>query len=96
MYNILKLFKPEMFQGGHKSKNYFEGWYFKLSDQSGINSLAIIPGISYGENAEDKHAFIQVLDVTNKAAHYLRFEISSFSYSATSRIVAMSFCEPRS
>lgn len=23
---------PEMYQGWRKSKNYFEGWYFKLID----------------------------------------------------------------
>lgn len=31
--NRLKtLQNPEMYQGWRKSKNYFEGWYFKLID----------------------------------------------------------------
>ncbi|HSN58780.1 MAG TPA: hypothetical protein VLR72_04900, partial [Clostridiaceae bacterium] len=61
MHSFSKLLKPEIFQGKNKIKNYFEGWYFKLSDETGGNSLAVIPGVSYGESKDDRHAFIQVL-----------------------------------
>lgn len=81
MYSVTKLLKPEMFQGKNKTKNYFEGWYFKLSDETGGNSLAVIPGVSYGESRDDRHAFIQVLDETSLKSHYFRFDIASFLYS---------------
>ncbi|MBP1744505.1 MAG: hypothetical protein H6Q58_1483 [Firmicutes bacterium] len=83
MYSVLKLLKPEIFQGKHKNKNYFEGWYFKLSDERGGAILAVIPGVSFGENEGDKHAFIQVLDESNRISHYIRYDISSFCYSQT-------------
>ncbi|HSN58438.1 MAG TPA: tocopherol cyclase family protein [Clostridiaceae bacterium] len=81
MYSVSKLLKTEMFQGKNKTKNYFEGWYFKLSDETGGNSLAVIPGVSYGESKDDRHAFIQVLDESSRKSHYFRFDISSFCYS---------------
>lgn len=81
MYSVSKLLKPEIFQGKYKTKNYFEGWYFKLSDETGGNSLALIPGVSFGESEGDRHAFIQVLDEPSLKSHYFRFDIESFRYS---------------
>jgi len=83
MYSVSKIFKPEIFQGKYKSKNYFEGWYFKLADESGGNLFAVIPGISYGQFKEDAHAFIQVLDSSNYNTYYFRYDISQFEYSKT-------------
>jgi hypothetical protein len=80
MFSFSKLLKPEIFQGKNKTKNYFEGWYFKLSDETGGNSLAVIPGVSYGESREDRHAFIQVLDESSRKSHYFSFDIASFCY----------------
>ena len=83
MYSVLKIFKPEIFQGKNKSKNYFEGWYFKLTDESEKNVFAVIPGISYGQFKEDDHAFIQILDSSNYSTHYFKYDISKFEYSKT-------------
>jgi tocopherol cyclase len=83
MYSVLKIFKPEIFQGKYKSKNYFEGWYFKLADESEKNLFAVIPGISYGQFKEDDHAFIQVLDSSNYKTYYFKYDISKFKYSKT-------------
>lgn len=54
----LRKYKPEVFQGNLKKKNYFEGWYFKNVTQDLSCTLSIIPGISLVEN--DPHAFIQI------------------------------------
>ncbi|KUG04854.1 hypothetical protein ASZ90_017734 [hydrocarbon metagenome] len=83
MYSMVKIFKPEIFQGKYKSKNYFEGWYFKLTDESEKNILSVIPGIAYGQSAEDKHAFIQVIDSTNYNTYYIKYDIATFKYSKT-------------
>lgn len=79
LYRLRKLFHPEIFQGKFKKKHYFEGWYFKLIDQSMEHALAIIPGISMGKNRADSHAFIQIL-YNGRLVHYYRFDHSAFRY----------------
>jgi tocopherol cyclase len=81
MFGISKAFKPEIFQGKHKSRNYFEGWYFKLVDESEENAFAVIPGISHGESAGDSYAFIQVIDASSYDTHWFKYDISEFKYS---------------
>lgn len=77
-YFLKKIFYPEIFQGKNKKRNYFEGWYFKMVDATGDNSLVIIPGIS--KNDTDSHAFIQILYRGNQV-DYIRYDISDFWYS---------------
>ena len=77
MYRLNKLLHPEIFQGKHKKKRYFEGWYFKIIDSKTDHAFAIIPGISIGE--WDTHAYIQVLDTDNKVS-YFRYDISDFEF----------------
>lgn len=81
MYRILKTFKPEIFQGKYKTRDYFEGWYFRLADELEENILSVIPGIAYGQSEEDKHAFIQVIDSAKYQTYYLQFDIAKFKYS---------------
>jgi len=81
MYLIKKLFNPEIFQGRYKRKKYFEGWYFKFIDKAEKSVYAVIPGVSYGMRAEDRHAFIQVIDAVDYKSCYFKFDFSSFKYS---------------
>ncbi len=81
MYLLKKLFDPAIYQGKSKKKNYFEGWYYKLISKEQRHALAVIPGVSFGKRAEDRHAFIQVLDAGSKVS-YIRYELSDFSYSS--------------
>lgn len=46
------------FHGVHKSRSYFEGWYFK--HQADGNAIAFIPGVNYEESGK-KSAFVQVI-----------------------------------
>ena len=70
---------PELFQGENylsKTKNYFEGWYFKnITDDYGIS---FIPGISINE--KEKKAFIQI--ITNDSSYYVNYDIADFSFSS--------------
>ncbi|MBK7869980.1 MAG: hypothetical protein IPJ74_04445 [Saprospiraceae bacterium] len=66
-----------MYHGWGKSRNYFEGWYFKIVDPAERFAFAIIPGISYGKDGET-HAFIQVLDGKKCTATYHEFEHNAF------------------
>jgi tocopherol cyclase len=78
---IFKTLNPEIFQGRYKSRNYFEGWYFKLIDEAEQKVYAIIPGIALGSAEEEKHAFIQVIDAMNYKTYYFTYDFSEFKYS---------------
>jgi tocopherol cyclase len=69
---------PDLYHGFKKKKNFFEGWYFKITDKTGQYTFAFIPGIIKGFNELDNHAFIQVLDGIKKESHYLKYGVSSF------------------
>jgi hypothetical protein len=74
----MNLYKPEIFQGMGKKKNYFEGWYFKNVDMPERNAISVIPGISITGNKETGHSFIQVLDGNNNRAFYFKFAKEDF------------------
>lgn len=70
-------FNPEQYQGWGKSKNYFEGWYFKILNNDCDQALAIIPGISMDSDGK-KNAFIQILDGKLHRSVFYTFEWSAF------------------
>lgn len=74
----LRLYKPSVFQGNLKKKNYFEGWYFKQVTKNLSRTCSIIPGIALVEN--DPHAFIQIMDSSAGYTDYARYPIGQFSY----------------
>ncbi len=84
--SILKKIKePMLFQGSTRNKNYFEGWYFKLTSEDKKNAISFIPGISLFEG--DEHCFIQYIlktrDLINNESivtGYIRFPIDSFNF----------------
>jgi len=92
MLSIQKIFHPEIYQGRHKKKDYFEGWYFKQVSRDQKHSIALIPGVSL--NHKDPHAFVQVIisdnsplgsvDVMDQkptlVTDYYRFSLSDFSF----------------
>lgn len=68
---------PEVFQGEkylENSKNYFEGWYFKNSNNK--NSISFIPGINIDD--KDKKAFIQI--IIDKESHFINYDIKDFEF----------------
>lgn len=73
----MKLFKPEVFQGNFKKKNYFEGWYFKHVSPNGKHVFSFIPGISLTKT--DKHAFIQFIDGISGQTSYVRYPLTAFT-----------------
>lgn len=60
-YPLRRIWDPALYQGGSKSRRYFEGWYFKLVDASGERMLSLIPGISFSEDGRTRQAFMQVV-----------------------------------
>ncbi len=68
---------PSWYQGKRASAPYFEGWYFKLVDKSGLHRLAVIPGVFKGPAGDE--AFIQVFDGTDGSVWFLSYPESEFS-----------------
>ena len=74
----MRIFRPDVFQGNFKKKNYFEGWYFKQVSADLLNTLAIIPGVSLVKN--DPHAFIQIMDGSTGKTDYIRYDLKDFRW----------------
>jgi tocopherol cyclase len=77
-YSLRKIWHPEIYQGRTNKENYFEGWFFKIVDRSRENVLAIIPGIFRGNEPDQSHAFIQVLNGHTLHSHYHKFPLFEF------------------
>ena len=52
MNRLRAFFNPERFQGWGRTRDYFEGWYFKSVTHDGSQALAIIPGIAMDKAGE--------------------------------------------
>lgn len=78
MEKLFLINNPEVFQGEkylEGSKNYFEGWYFKITGDKG--AIAFIPGISISKN--EKKAFVQV--ITDEESYFVDYGIENFKFS---------------
>lgn len=75
---IHAIFHPEEYHGWNKRKKFFEGWYFKIVDDSEKWKFAIIPGVAMDKSGE-KHAFIQVLDAIEMKQTYTTFPFEEFT-----------------
>ena len=77
LLKIHAIWNPHVYHGWGRSKKFFEGWYYKIVDNSQTNAFAIIPGIAMDENG-NKQSFIQVLDGKNLKAEYFKFDSKEF------------------
>ncbi len=71
---ILNTFK---FRNLHQ-KNYFEGWYFRFTDEATNKNYAIITAITYNE--QHPHAFIQSFTDHTIKNQYYTFKTDDFTY----------------
>ncbi|WP_425447364.1 tocopherol cyclase family protein [Dethiothermospora halolimnae] len=74
-----KILNPDLYHGHNKKKNFFEGWYFKISDLKGENTFAFIPGIFLGKDDECSHSFIQIVNGKDIKYDYLKYNKEDFS-----------------
>ena len=72
------LFHPEQYHGWGKTKQYFEGWYYKVVTAAEDEAFAFIFGIAM-ETVDSHQAFIQVLDGKRATATYHKFAIPEFT-----------------
>lgn len=77
MNKLFLIKNPEVFQGEKylvKPKEYFEGWYFKNTNQE--NGISFIPGINIVKN--EPKAFVQV--ITNNTSYFVNYDIDEFKF----------------
>lgn len=80
-YSKCKRKSSALFQGNRRTSDYFEGWYFKMVDNTNNNVLSVIPGISLSEDGSEQFSFIQLIDGKTAETYYLQYPIDSFYYS---------------
>lgn len=79
MFDWRTLRQPDLYHGHGRTRNFFEGWYFKLIDSGRQHRYAIIPGVFLGKNdPAESHAFVQVLDGMRARATYTRYPLADF------------------
>jgi hypothetical protein len=76
----MPLFRPELFQGAHKRKAYFEGWYFKQVSADAGEAWAFIPGVSMNADGSCRTAFIQAIDGARGLTRWYPFPFEDFSW----------------
>jgi tocopherol cyclase len=79
VYPLRRIWTPALYQGGSRSRRYFEGWYFKLVDAGGEHALAIIPGVSFSADGATSHAFVQLIESGGRT-RYFAYPSSAFSF----------------
>lgn len=89
---LKKIRCPLLFQGNSKSKEYFEGWYYKQVSKDEKRVVCFIPGISLF--SDDVHSFIQYIfvsfDENNKKSvktGYIRYAAEDFKFNNNPFIV---------
>lgn len=80
IFILEKILNPDLYHGEGVKGDFFEGWYFKVSDKEGKNVFSIIPGIYKGKDEEASHSFIQILDGNKVKYNYVRFRRDDFNY----------------
>ncbi len=76
---------PEGFHGNGKTRNYFEGWYFKIVSADQSQKWAVIPGIFRGLGGSSRdEAFVQILDGSTGRSWYHVYPVEDFHASETS------------
>ncbi|MCB0005081.1 MAG: hypothetical protein KDE04_01470 [Anaerolineales bacterium] len=71
------LFHPEQYHGWGKTRQYFEGWYYKVVNAAEDKTYAFIVGIAM-ETPGVQQAFVQVLDGKALTATYHKFPAAAF------------------
>jgi tocopherol cyclase len=75
---IREILNPDLYHGYNKKGNFFEGWYFKISDSKNKNTFAFIPGIFIGKDEKFSHSFIQIVNGRDVENHYFRYSVDEF------------------
>lgn len=73
------LWNPTLYHGRGRTRDFFEGWYYKFVDAAEGQVWAVIPGVFFGPGGRDSHSFIQTLDGRTGQSVYHRFPLEAFA-----------------
>ncbi|KAG0332482.1 hypothetical protein BG004_001252 [Podila humilis] len=85
--NLKNVRRPLHFHGRHIANNFFEGWYFKFTNDKNDQTLAVIAGVHIQpmpnslehRSSNISHAFVMVLGLEGKeTSAYFRFPREDF------------------
>lgn len=79
IYPLRRIWEPALYQGGSRTRRYFEGWYFKLVDAKGEHPLSLIPGVSFSEDGATRHAFVQLVRPGGRT-RYFSYPAEAFTF----------------
>jgi hypothetical protein len=80
IYALRRIWEPAIYQGGSRSRRYFEGWYFKLVDATSEHSVSLIPGVSFSADGATRQAFVQLVRAGGRS-RYFAFPAEAFAFS---------------
>ncbi len=75
---LLSPWRPAAYHGLGKTRDFFEGWYYKNVTSGGARACAVIPGVSLAHDPAESHAFVQFADAARGRAHYFRYPLSEW------------------
>ena len=76
--NLRAVWRPAIYHGHAKRRNFFEGWYYKFVDAAEQHVQAVIPGVFLGKDTATSHCFVQVLDGATGHSTYHRYPLDRF------------------
>lgn len=80
MFDHLRtIYRPALAQAPEGRQGWFEGWYFKIvGAECGHARMAAIPGVSYGAQGTEPHAFVQLV-LPEGHTEYHHYPLEQFS-----------------
>jgi len=78
MSPLRSVWTPGAYHGFGKTKNYFEGWYYKSVSADESRSLTVIPGISLPSDPSGAHAFVMVAEPGADRPRYISYPSADF------------------
>jgi tocopherol cyclase len=79
LYPLSRVWNPAVYQGGARTRRYFEGWYLKLVDADGRHPLALIPGVSFSADGSERQAFVQLVR-PGGTGRYFAYPADAFAF----------------
>jgi tocopherol cyclase len=78
-YPARRIWTPDVYQGGARRDDYFEGWYLKCVDGARTHPIAFIPGVSHDAAGGTSHSFVQVVRPGGETT-YLEYPVEAFKF----------------
>ena len=75
---LLSPWHPAAYHGYRRTKDYFEGWFFKSVTRDERRACAVIPGVSLTGDPASSHAFVQFADASRGLALAFRYPLAEF------------------